>query len=158
MIDGGSVRPALFEPSHRIDIYTHPHRTHPPLAASTCPHSAGMRSMTSFSGLTRLSLMPLRMRLVMSCERPGTSKMLTDLSGTTLFFLGEGGLEGDKGWVVWCRMEDRRRSKTQTKGREEGKQCGPEVDDGLLEEGDEDGLGVGEVGHQLDLHAEHALQ
>jgi len=26
-----------------------------PLAASTCPHSAGMRSMTSFSGLTRFS-------------------------------------------------------------------------------------------------------
>ncbi len=33
----------------------------------------------------------------------------------------------------------------------------PEVDDGLLQEGDEDGLGVRELGHELDLDAEHAL-
>ena len=33
----------------------------------------------------------------------------------------------------------------------------PEVDDGLLEEGDEDGLGVREVGHQVDLDTELAL-
>jgi hypothetical protein len=33
----------------------------------------------------------------------------------------------------------------------------PEVNDGLLEEGDEDGLGVRELGHQLDLDAQQAL-
>lgn len=32
-----------------------------------------------------------------------------------------------------------------------------EVDDGLLEEGDEDGLGVRELGHQLDLQAKQTL-
>lgn len=52
--------------------------------------------MTSFSGLTRLSLIPLMISEVMSWESPGTSKMLTDLRGTTLWVAG-GLVEGQEG-------------------------------------------------------------